>query len=307
MQVCRGLTPRFATPLALTIGNFDGVHRGHQAMLERVRAAAVAHCVPAAVLTFVPPPREFFAPEHAPPRLSTVRDKLERFAALGMDRVYLARFNRALAGLTPEAFIDQVLVASLAVKWLLVGDDFRFGKGRQGSLHTLQEATAAKGFIVETLSTVEVNGERVSSTAVREALARGDLEWAAQLLGRPYTISGHVAAGDRLGRGLGFPTANLPLRHRPALSGIFAARVHGLGAHPRDAVASLGVRPTVKADGHPLLEVHVFDFDGMIYGRRIAVEFLHKLRDEEKYPDLHALTKQIERDVAAAKAYLAQH
>jgi riboflavin kinase/FMN adenylyltransferase len=304
MQVCRGLPPSADTPLALTIGNFDGVHLGHQAMLDKVKAAAMAHGVPAAVLTFDPPPREFFAPEHAPPRLSTsVRDKLERFSALGMDRVYLARFNRALAGLSPEEFIDRVLVGSLGVRWLLVGDDFRFGKGRQGTFHTLQSAAPAKGFTVETLGTVEINGERASSTAIREALARGDLEWAAQLLGRPYTISGHVAPGDRLGRGLGFPTANLPLRHKPALSGIFAVRVRGTGGS-RKGVASLGVRPTVKTDGRPLLEVHLFDFAGDIYGRRIAVELLHKLRDEQKYPDLASLTRQIEKDVAAAKTYL---
>jgi riboflavin kinase / FMN adenylyltransferase len=307
MHVCRGLPSHSATPLALTIGNFDGVHRGHQVMLSRLKAAAMEHEVPAAVLTFVPPPREFFAPEHAPSRLSTPRDKLERFAELGVDCVYLARFNKAMAGLTADEFIECVLVQSLNVKWLLVGDDFRFGKGRQGNFHTLVAAAPAKGFVVETLATVEINGERASSTAVREALARGDLEWAAQLLDRRYTLSGHVAYGDKLGRGLGFPTANIALRHKPALSGIFAVRVHGLGAAPRDAVASLGVRPTVKAGAHPLLEVHLFDFDKIIYGRRITVEFLHKLRDEEKYPDLHTLTRQIEKDVAAAKSYLAQH
>ena len=307
MHVCRVLPTYADTPLALTIGNFDGVHRGHQAMLEQMKAAAITHGVPAAVLTFVPPPREFFAPEHAPPRLSTIRDKLERFAQLGIDRAYFARFNRALANLAPDEFIERILVESLGVKWLLVGDDFRFGKGRQGNLRTLETAASAYGFTVATLGTVEINGERVSSTAIREALARGDLEWAAQLLGRPYTISGHVGHGKRLGRGLGFPTANIPLRHKPALSGIFAVRVHGLGETPRDAVASLGVRPTVTSDARPLLEVHVFDFEQMIYGRRIAVEFLHKLRDEEKYPDLHTLTRQIERDVAAARSYLTQH
>jgi riboflavin kinase/FMN adenylyltransferase len=307
MQVCRGL-PSFAdTPLALTIGNFDGVHRGHQAMLARVKAAASSHGVPGAVLTFVPPPREFFAPEHAPPRLSTVRDKLECFAQLGLDRAYLARFNRALAALAPDEFIERVLVRSLGVRWLLVGDDFRFGKDRRGNFHTLQAAAPAYGYTLETLGTVEINGERVSSTAIREALARGDLEWAAQLLGRPYTLAGHVGHGRRLGRGLGFPTANIALSHKPALSGIFAVRVHGLDERVHDGVASLGVRPTVTSEGRPLLEVHLFDFDQAIYGRRIRVEFLHKLRDEEKYPDLPALTRQIERDAAAARAYLAQH
>jgi riboflavin kinase/FMN adenylyltransferase len=236
-----------------------------------------------------------------------VRDKLECFAQLGLDRAYLARFNRALAALAPDEFIERVLVRSLGVRWLLVGDDFRFGKDRRGNFHTLQAAAPAYGYTLETLGTVEINGERVSSTAIREALARGDLEWAAQLLGRPYTLAGHVGHGRRLGRGLGFPTANIALSHKPALSGIFAVRVHGLDERVHDGVASLGVRPTVTSEGRPLLEVHLFDFDQAIYGRRIRVEFLHKLRDEEKYPDLPALTRQIERDAAAARAYLAQH
>src|SRR5439155_10952315 len=212
-----------------------------------------------AVLTFDPHPREFFAKHAAPPRLSTLRGKLEQFAAHGITRAIIARFNAELASLTAEAFIEQVLVRRLGVRWLLVGDDFRFGRGRAGDLELLRGN--ATSFSVEAMPTVVIDGERASSSAVRAALANGNMEHAAKLLGRPYAISGKVAHGEKLGRSLGFPTANIPLRHKPALSGIFAVRVAGLGATPRAGVASLGVRPTVKAGGRPLLEVFVFDFD----------------------------------------------
>jgi riboflavin kinase / FMN adenylyltransferase len=260
--------------VALTIGNFDGVHRGHEAMLTRLVEAASDLTLPPAVLTFDPHPREFFAREKAPPRLSTVRSKLERFRAAGVARVYIARFNGALAALTAYEFIERVLRVRLGVRWLLVGEDFRFGRERRGDLAVLRD---------------------------------GDLERAQRLLGRPYVIAGRVAHGDKRGKRLGFPTANIVLRHKPALSGIFAVRVHGLGAAPRAGVASVGVRPTVKADARPLLEVFVFDFDESIYGRRIEVEFVHKLRDEERYSDLDALTRQIHADVAQAREYFATH
>jgi len=304
MQVCRGLPARADGPVALTIGNFDGVHRGHQAMLSRLIEAAEDLRLPAAVLTFDPHPREFFAKDLAPPRLSTLRQKLEVFRAFGIAKTIVARFDQRLAGMTPEMFIDDVLVRRLDARWVLVGDDFRFGKARAGDLAVLR--SHAKTFSVEGMRTVTVETERASSTAVRDALAAGDLPRAAALLGRSFAISGRIAHGDKLGRNLGFPTANIPLRHRPPLSGIFAVRAHGLGAAPRAGVASLGVRPTVKSDGRPLLEVFLLDFDESIYGRRVTVEILHKLRDEEKYETLEALSRQIRTDVEQARDYFAR-
>ena len=303
MQVIRGLSNQNHDRIALTIGNFDGVHRGHQAMLARLSEAAEDLALPPAVLTFDPPPREFFARESAPPRLFTLRDKLERFAAQGVARVYVARFDAAFAKLSAEEFVEEVLVRRLKIGWILVGDDFRFGRGRAGDLALLRNMAAS--YSVEAMPTVTIHGQRASSSAVRSALAAGDVEGATRLLGRPYMMSGHVAHGDKLGRTLGFPTANLALKQKPALSGIFAVGVHGLGGDARRGVASLGVRPTVKHGARPLLEVFVFDFDGSIYGRRIAVEFLHKLRDEERYADLETLTRQIRVDVAQAREYFA--
>ena len=272
-------------------------------MLTRLSEAAEDLALPSAVLTFDPHPREFFAPDSAPPRLSTLRDKLERFASNGVARVHVARFDARLAKLSAEEFIEQVLVRKLKVGWILVGDDFRFGRDRVGDLALLR--TRAASFSVEAMPTVMIDGERASSSAVRAALAAGDVERATRLLGRPYAMSGHVAHGDKLGRNLGFPTANIVLRRKPPLSGIFAVRVHGLGGGSRAGVASLGVRPTVKEDAKPLLEVFLFDFDESIYGRRVGVEFLHKLRDEERYSDLAALTRQIRIDVAQARDYFA--
>ena len=303
MRVFRGLPAAADREVALTIGNFDGVHRGHQAMLARLTEAADDLALPSAVLTFDPHPREYFAPHAAPPRLSTLRNKLERFAGHGIERVYIARFDRALAGLAPEAFISDVLVRRLGARWVLVGEDFRFGKARAGDLSTLRGAE--RTFSVEAMRTVAVAGERASSTTVRDALADGDFARAAALLGRPFTLAGRVAHGAKLGRTLGFPTANLRLKQRPPVTGVFAVRVHGVGTAPRAGVASLGVRPTVTDRGAPLLEVFLFDFDATLYGRRIVVEFLHKLRDEARFPDLDALTRQMHRDVAEAREYFA--
>jgi riboflavin kinase/FMN adenylyltransferase len=235
--------------------------------------------------------------------LSTVRAKVDAFRAYGVQTVYIARFDARLASLEPEAFIGEVLERGLNVRWVLVGEDFRFGRKRRGDLALLR--AHARTFTVEAMSTVSVDGERASSTAVREALAAGDLARAKALLGRAYTLSGHVAHGDKRGRNLGFPTANIALRHKPALGGIFAVRVHGLCGVPLSGVASLGVRPTVKRDGLPLLEVFLFDFDASIYGRRITVEFLQKLRDEERFPDLDALMQRMHADVAQAREFFA--
>jgi riboflavin kinase/FMN adenylyltransferase len=303
VHIFRGLPATADGPVALTIGNFDGVHRGHQAMLTRLVEAAEDLRLPSTVLTFDPHPREFFAPATAPARLTGRRQKLETFRAFGVDRVVIARFDAALARMSAEAFIADVLVRRLAARWVLVGDDFRFGKGRAGDLALLRRHAAT--FSVEEMRSVEVGAQRASSTAVRDALNSGDFERATALLGRPFAIIGRVAHGEKLGRSLGFPTANIPLRHVPPVSGIFAVRVHGLGDVPRAGVASLGVRPTVRAGGRPLLEVFLFDFDETIYGRRVAVELLHKLRDEEKYDTLAALTTQIRADVAQARAFFA--
>jgi riboflavin kinase / FMN adenylyltransferase len=291
--------------VALTIGNFDGVHRGHQAMLSRLTEAAEDLRLPAAVLTFDPHPREFFAPASAPARLSTLRSKLELFRAYGVATTFVARFGARLASLTAAQFVTDVLERQLETRWLLVGEDFRFGRGRMGDLAFLRSAT--RRFSVEAMGTVAVDGERASSTAVRAALSAGDLARAAALLGRNYAITGHVAHGDKLGRNLGFPTANIPLRRVPALTGIFAVRVHGLRGEPRAGVASVGVRPTIRADGKPIAEAFLFDFNETIYGKRITVEFLHKLRDEARYPDLDTLTRQMSRDVMHAREYFAAH
>ncbi len=233
-----------------------------------------------------------------------LRQKLDVFRVFGVATTFVARFDARLAALTPEQFIDDVLVARLDARWVLVGDDFRFGKGRAGDLSVLR--AHARTFSVEAMHTVAIDdGARIVHRGVRSALAAGDLARATALLGRPYSLTGRVAHGDKRGRELGFPTANIALRQRPALSGIFAVRVHGLDGGPRAAVASLGIRPTVKTDGAPVLEVYIFDFAESIYGRRIKVEFLHKLRDEAKYDDLDALTQQIRADVAHARDYFA--
>jgi len=303
LRVYRTLPASADDHVALTIGNFDGVHRGHQAMLARLCEAAGDLALPAAVMTFDPHPREFFAKDAAPPRLSSLRGKLERFAELGVDRVVVARFDASLASLTPTAFLDDVLLARLGVRWVLVGEDFRFGKGRAGDLATLRGA--AKRFSVEAMTTVSVEGERASSTAIRAALADGALAHARGLLGRPFTISGHVAHGAKLGRSLGFPTANVALRHKPPVSGVFAVHVHGLRHVALRGVASVGRRPTVAPDAPTLLEVFIFDFDETIYGRRIDVEFVHKLRDEERFPDLDTLRQRIGADVVGARRFFA--
>ncbi len=297
------------TPHAVTIGNFDGLHLGHQAMLTHLQDVAHARGLPTCVLSFEPHPREFFAPDQAPARLSSLREKSECLQRQGIDRLHVFRFDRAFSALSAEAFIEQVLGRTLQAKYVLVGDDFRFGSKRAGDFALLKQAGLSFGFDAEFLPTVEVAGERASSTAVRQALAAGDLAHTAQLLGRPYSISGRVVHGDKLGRDIGFPTANIQLKHnRPPLQGIFAVEVCGLNGAPLPGVASLGKRPTVKRpDATPVLEVHLFDFDADIYGRRVRVDFLHKLRDEEKYPDLNSLVAQIKRDVDNAKLYLTQN
>jgi riboflavin kinase/FMN adenylyltransferase len=307
MRITHGFTP-LGMPHAVTIGNFDGLHLGHQAMLARLQDVAQARGLPSCVLSFEPHPREFFTPEQAPARLSSLREKAECLQRMGIDRLHVFRFDRAFSALSAEAFIEQVLGTTLQARYVLVGDDFRYGAKRAGDFALLERLGHTLGFDAEFLPTVEVAGERASSTAVRQALATGELEHAARLLGRPYSISGRVVHGDKLGRDIGFPTANIQLKHnRPPLLGIFAVEVYGLNGEPLPGAASLGKRPTVKnPDAVPVLEVHLFDFNAEIYGRRVRVDFLHKLRDEEKYPDLHSLVAQIRRDVDNAKQFLAK-
>jgi riboflavin kinase/FMN adenylyltransferase len=306
MRVFRTLPATATSPVALTIGNFDGVHIGHQAMLARLTEAANRLDVPPCVMTFEPHPREFFAPDKAPTRLTSLREKLELLARFGVERAYVCRFNFEFAKTAPEDFIDRILHRGLAARWILVGDDFRFGARRGGDLAMLKQSANGCGFEVHAMNSVMADGVRVSSTAVREALATGDMRCAQRLLGRPYSISGRVVSGDHIGRKLGFPTANVLMKHnRPALSGIFAVEVHGLGTQPLRGAASLGVRPTVTNVPQPCLEVHLLDFERDIYGAHLQVDFLHKLRDEEKYVDVETLKRAIAVDVKNTREYFA--
>jgi len=296
---------------ALTIGNFDGVHLGHQAMLRRVVSQARASGAGSCVLTFEPHPREFFAPDAAPARLTRLREKLELIAATGVERVHVARFDARFASLAAPRFVEDMLVRGLGISWLLVGRDFRYGARRAGDFAALEDAARRHGFALEAMPEVTRAGERISSSAVRAALLAADFPRAERLLGRPYTLSGRVAHGAKLGRELGFPTANLVLPHRAPLAGIYV--VEACGADASDGgrwlpgVASVGRRPTVNEVAVPLLEAHLFDFAEELYGRHLQVRFVERLRDEAKYPDLNALRAAIARDVAMAKEFFAKH
>ena len=304
MRILRSVPAAAETPVALTIGNFDGVHLGHRAMLARLREAAGERGLPACAMTFEPHPREFFAPDRAPARLTSLREKLELLAAEGMARTYVCRFDYRFAQIAAEDFVEKTLVRGLDARYVLVGDDFRFGARRAGDFALLKALTPRLGYAVDAMSSVTLDGDRVSSTAVREALANGDLARAARLLGRPYSISGRVVHGDGLGRQLGYPTANVRIRHnRPPLTGIYAVEVAGIASGALPGVASLGVRPTVKHAAEPVLEVYLLDFSGDVYGSHVRVDFLHKFRDEVKFADLAALTRQIARDVEDARSY----
>ena len=306
MQVTHGTIKPGGGPLGLTIGNFDGVHRGHHAMLARLVAKARALNLPSCVLTFEPHPREFFAPAAAPTRLARLREKLELIAEAGIDRVHILRFDARLAALDAARFIEDVLLRGLGARWLLVGRDFRFGARRTGDFALLESEAARLGFGLEAMPEVMDAGERVSSSAVRAALAAGELARAALLLGREYTMSGRVAHGEHLGRQLGFPTANIVLRRRPPLAGIFAVEAELEETHRvLRGVANVGRRPTVKENAAALLEVHLFDSTGDIYGRHLRVKFLSKLRDEEKYDGLEALRVAIAGDAARARQFFA--
>ena len=315
MQIHRGFN--LGVPAcALTIGNFDGVHRGHQAMLALLVNEARHRGVPSCVMSFEPHPRDHFArqagrPELAPARVATLRDKLAELERCGIDHAVVVRFDDRLASLSPQAFVSEVLVRGLRARYVLVGDDFKFGARRAGNYALLDAAGADNGFDVARMMSYEVHGLRVSSSAVREALAAGDMPRAEALLGRPYSISGHVVHGRKLGRELGFRTLNLRFAHpRPAASGIFVVRVHGLAAKPVPGVASLGVRPTVEDAGRVLLEVHALEWPASLgsegaYGRCLRVDLVHKLHDELKYESLDALRQGIARDTEDARLWWA--
>jgi riboflavin kinase/FMN adenylyltransferase len=321
MQIFRGFHhPQLASACALTIGNFDGVHRGHQAMLALLKNEARHRGVPSCVMTFEPHPRDFFAKQHqqpdlAPARIATLRDKLNELAACGVDQCVVLPFDQSFASQEPQAFIEDVLVKGLGVKYVLVGDDFRFGAKRAGDYAMLDAAGTAHGFDVARMNSYEVKNLRVSSSAVREAMGRGAMQEVAQLLGRPYAISGHVVHGRKLGRELDCRTLNLRFSHwKPAASGIFVVQVHGLADQPLAGVANLGIRPSLDPTdvngGRVLLETHCLDWPASLgaeggYGKIIRVELLHKLHDELKYDGLDALMKGIHKDCDDARAWLA--
>ncbi len=321
--VGEGRAARVAGPdagCALTIGNFDGVHRGHQAMLALLNNEARHRGVPSCVMTFEPHPRDFFArkagkPELAPARIATLRDKLHELAACGVEQCVVMPFDARLQTMSPQAFIDEVLVRGLGVRYVLVGDDFRFGAARAGDYAMLDTAGQATGFDVARMNSYEVHGLRVSSSAVRDALTEGRMDDAAALLGRPYSISGHVVHGRKLGRDLGFRTLNLRFSHwKPAASGIFAVLVHGLAGRVLRGVANLGIRPSLEPGdvngGRVLLETYCLDWPANLgpeggYGKIIRVELLHKLHDELRYDSLDALKAGIAKDCDDARAFFA--
>ncbi len=321
MQIFRGFNHHgVAASCALTIGNFDGVHRGHQAMLALLRSEAQHRGVPSCVMTFEPHPRDYFAaaarkPELAPARIATLRDKLTELARCGVDQCVVLPFDARLSSQSAHDFMDEVLVRGLGVKYVLVGDDFRFGAKRAGDYAMLDAFGASHGFEVARMNSYEVHGLRVSSSAVREALAQGRMDATARLLGRPYSISGHVVHGRKLGRDLGFRTLNLRFSHwKPAAGGIFAVHVHGLAQQPLIGVANLGIRPSLDANdangGRVLLETHCLDWPSGLgtdggYGKIIRVDLLHKLHDELKYDSLDALTSGISKDCEDARAWFA--
>ena len=306
MRVFRGIPERADTATVLTIGNFDGVHLGHQALLKLLTDKARVLGLPAVVLTFEPHPREYFSPTDAPARLASLREKLLLLDAAGVDRTYVCRFDARRAAQSAHAFIEDTLVRGLGVRHLYVGDDFCFGARRQGDFAMLQEAGKKYGFDVESMPTLGLHNERVSSSAVREALVIGDLAHAAHLLGRPYSIAGRVSHGDKIGRQLGFPTANILMQHRrPALTGVYAVSVEGLAKDRVVGVANIGVRPTATSNGRARLEVHLFNWTQECYGAHIRVHFLHKLRAERKFESFDALRAQIARDAEIARRWFA--
>lgn len=307
MEFIRGLynlKPRHRGCVA-SIGNYDGVHLGHQAVVGQLAEQRSRHGASATIITFEPQPQEYFSPEHAPPRLMRLRDKVEALGQYGVDRILCLRFNRKLSELTAEAFVEQILVHGLGVKSMTVGDDFRFGKDRRGDFAMLERAGRTHGFEVVHTRTYDLDGGRVSSTRVRDALAAGDLDTVQRLLGRRFHICGRIAHGDQRGREWGFPTANVYLgRLRPPVVGVFAVEVHGLTPGPLPGAAYLGTRPTM-AGTYPLLEVYLFDFHRQVYGSRVFVEFVSKIRGDQHFSSVDELREQISSDVGMVRSYFA--
>lgn len=306
MELIRGvhnLQPRHQGCVA-TIGNFDGIHLGHRAIIRQVTAKAKSLGLPSAVMVFEPQPREFFAPEEAPARLMTFREKVEVLAELGLDRVLCVKFDRRFCSQSAQAFCDNILIKGMGVRHLVVGDDFRFGNDRAGDFRFLQHMGAEHNFTVENTHTFEWHGERVSSTRVRECLERSDFDSASVMLCRSFFMSGRVMHGQKLGRTIGVPTANfLPKRVRTPVSGVFAVEVRGLD-QVQKGVANLGTRPTLGGE-QVRLEVHLLDYQGDLYGKHLRVLFRHKIRDEKKFDGLEALTAAIQQDIESAKQFFA--
>ncbi len=310
MRLALGLRSPHLPPngCVATIGNFDGVHLGHRAVIDRLATQGRERNLPVCVVLFEPQPREFFDPGNAPPRLMRLREKVDRLSELPVDYTLILRFNRALASMAPGDFIQNILIHALGVRHLVVGDDFRFGRRREGDFNLLRQAGLRAGFEVADTASVLIDGERISSTLIREALLGGDLARAARLLGKPYEICGRVIHGQKRGRLMGFPTANLLMqRKNTPIQGVFAVTMRGLSERPLAGVANVGIRPTMAGDETVLLETHLLDFNRDIYGKRVEVEFHHKLRDERRFNDIPELRAQIEKDIKAARAYFAGH
>ncbi len=309
-RIIRGLhnlPPQPVTGCVATIGNFDGIHLGHQAVLSQLAMKGDTLGLPAVVITFEPQPNEFFALDKAPARLCRFREKVEALRCYSIQQLCVLRFDKKLADMTAHSFIERLLVQGLNVRYLVVGDDFKFGKARQGDFALLQQAGKQHGFQVVNMHTFAIEQKRVSSTRIRKALEAGDLILAEKLLGHPFRMSGRVAHGDKRGRTMGFPTANIHLhRHKVPLSGVYAVQLFGVEGEPIQGVANVGVRPTISGAEKALLEVHLFDFNREIYGEHVQVHFLHKLRNEQKFSDLDRLIEQIKLDCEQAKHYFAK-
>lgn len=295
MQVFRHFPLNSNAPIGLTIGNFDGVHIGHQALIKKLIAESKKRNLTPSVMTFEPHPKEFFISENAPSRLTTLREKLEFFLDYGIEKVFVCAFNQKFSNISSEAFMGQILKEQLKVQLLIVGNDFRFGSKRQAGIEDLKK----NAFELFEIPEIDLNGKRVSSTRIREGLKEGRIQEVNQFLGRPYTISGKVVEGDKRGRQMGFPTANIHMKHlRPALTGVYAVKLGN-----RNGVANLGVRPTIAGTPKLLLEVHLLNFNEDIYGQHVQVTFLEKIRDEMKFENIDALIEQIKKDIAHATRY----